>query len=325
MDTNSASASSSPHLTNGTSDKSNNNPAKICFLTEQTSHHPPVSAFYIDCPERGVSARGYDQISAKFTGTSIRVGPGQHNLGIFVTLANRDNEEYQLTHPAAHLSGILRGSLYISVADSCYITCPKTRIKVILQYLEDGWVSKAHSRVEGIIFRYDPDNDTKMKIKDVPANDVLARINGCWREQVYYTLTNAASGSSSISSRSSSTSNSNKPQLLMDLAPLAIIPKTVPPDELQLSNESRKFWSGVTSSILSKQFSQATKLKQEIEERQRAKAADREAKAEKWKPRFFKDAVTPLGRPNLTEEGHLALQKMLQGDFHLEESKVIGA
>ncbi|EEA19739.1 hypothetical protein TMatcc_009885 [Talaromyces marneffei ATCC 18224] len=301
--------------------------AKVCFLTEQTSHHPPVSAFYIDCPQRGVSARGFDQISAKFTGTSIRVGPGQHNLGIFVNLANRDNEEYQLTHPAAHLSGLLRGSLYISVADSCYITCPKTRIKVILQYLEDGWVSKAHSRVEGVIFRYDPDNDTKMKVKDVPSNDVLARINGCWREQIYYTLTAAAtSGSgSSISSRSSTTSEFNKPQLLIDLVPLTIVPKSVPPEEIQLSNESRKFWSGVTSSILSKQFGQATKLKQEIEERQRAKAAEREAKSEKWKPRFFTDAVTPLGRPDLTDDGRQALEKMFKGDFKLEESTITGA
>ena len=81
----------------------------VSYLTEQTSHHPPVSAFYIDCPEKGISARGYDQLSAKFTGTSVRVVAGAHNLGIFITLKNRDNEEYQLTHPAAYLGGILRG------------------------------------------------------------------------------------------------------------------------------------------------------------------------------------------------------------------------
>jgi hypothetical protein len=84
-------------------------PVTVSYLTEQTSHHPPVSAFYVDCPEKGISARGYDQLSAKFTGTSVRVVPGAHNLGIFVTLKNRDNEEYQLTHPAAYLGGLLRG------------------------------------------------------------------------------------------------------------------------------------------------------------------------------------------------------------------------
>ena len=81
----------------------------VSYLTEQTSHHPPVSAFYSDCPEKGISARGYDQLSAKFTGTSVRVVAGAHNLGIFITLKNRGDEEYQLTHPAAYLGGILRG------------------------------------------------------------------------------------------------------------------------------------------------------------------------------------------------------------------------
>jgi hypothetical protein len=84
---------------------------KVSYLTEQTSHHPPVSAFYIDCPEKGITAKGFDQLSAKFTGTSIRVIAGAHNLGIFITLEKRDNEEYQLTHPAAYLGGLLRGKL----------------------------------------------------------------------------------------------------------------------------------------------------------------------------------------------------------------------
>jgi hypothetical protein len=99
-----------------TSNKSNNgvsgNMVKLSYLTEQTSHHPPVSAFWIDCPDKGIFARGYDHIAAKFTGTSIRVTAGAHNLGIFITLQKWDNEEYQLTHPAAHVGGLLRGQFY---------------------------------------------------------------------------------------------------------------------------------------------------------------------------------------------------------------------
>lgn len=267
-----------------------------------------MSAFYIDCPEQGVSARGFDQISAKFTGTSIRVGPGQHNLGIFVTLEHRDNEEYQLTHPSAHLGGLLRGTLSISVADSCYVTCPKTRIKVILQYLEEGWVGRAQNRVEGVIFRYDPDNDNKTKVKDVPQADVLARIGGCWREQIYYTLP-----------------GSSEQNLIIDLVPLFPSAKVVPPEEQQLSNESRKFWSQVTTSILDKQYGQATKYKQEIEERQREKAAARKERNEDWKPRFFTDAVTPLGKPDLTDEGRKALDLLHKGEYQLEESVTTAA
>ena len=170
------------------SDSVGDEPIKVSYLTEQTSHHPPVSAFYVDCPAKGISARGFDQLSAKFTGTGIRVTPGAHNLGIFITLENRDNEEYQLTHPAATLGGLLRGTLSVTVSDTCFVLCPKTRLKVILHYLEEGWVGRSQNKVAGVICRYDPANDNRTRLKDVPEKDILARIEGCWQDRVYYTL-----------------------------------------------------------------------------------------------------------------------------------------
>ncbi|KAI9834253.1 MAG: hypothetical protein M1819_003091 [Sarea resinae] len=283
-------------------------PVKVSYLTEQTSHHPPVSAFYVDCPEKGITARGFDQLSAKFTGTSIRVTPGAHNLGIFVTLHDRDDEQYQLTHPAAHLGGLLRGSLSISVADICFITCPKTKIKAILHYLEEGWLGRAQNRMQGVIFRYDPENDTKLRIQDVAKEDILGRVEGCWQDKIYYTLP-----------------DSTDKKLLIDLNPLWPVPKIVPPDTEQLPNESRKFWGGVTQAILNREFSQATTLKQQLEERQRGKAAERKLNEEEWHPRFFTDVVTPTGRPSLTPDGELVLKGLHTGDYHLEPSVANGA
>ncbi|KAI2010017.1 hypothetical protein LOZ14_006276 [Ophidiomyces ophidiicola] len=284
---------------------SNDEKVRVSFITEQTSHHPPVSAFYINCPQRGISARGFDQITAKFSGTSIRIAPGQHNLGIFLNLDRRGNEEYQLTHPAAHIGGWLRGSLSISVSDACYVTCAKTRIKVILQYLEDSWLGKAHYRVAGLIFRYDPENDDKTKIKEVPEDDILARIEGSWHEQVYYTL------ASSLERR-----------LLVDITPLHPASKIVPPENHQLPNESRKCWSEVTMAIHSKQYNLATQRKHELEERQRVKAAIRMEKNHEWQPRFFNLPFDPSGKPELTDDGRKALEKLHNGDYTLEEKEI---
>lgn len=182
-------------------------PLTVSYLTEQTSHHPPVSAYWIECPEKKISGRGFDQLAANFTGTRIKVAPGEHNHGIYITLHEFD-ETYNLTHPIAHLSGLLRGmlsctgffdlayqsigSLYISVADTCYVTCKKTKLKVILHYLEEGWVSRSQNKMQGVVFKYDPDNDTKTRIKDVPEGDILARIEGCWHDQIYFTKGNKA-------------------------------------------------------------------------------------------------------------------------------------
>ena len=49
----------------------NNRSHRVVFLTEQVLHHPPVSAFYGECRDRGIVIRGYDQIAARFTGTCI--------------------------------------------------------------------------------------------------------------------------------------------------------------------------------------------------------------------------------------------------------------
>ena len=165
-----------------------NKSIRISYITEQTSHHPPISAFFTNCPVKGISARGFDQLSAKFTGTSIRVTPGAHNLGIFINIESRDNEEYQLTHPVAHLGGLLRGSLSVTVADTCFITCPKTKMKVILHYLEENWLGKTQNKVNGVVYAYSPESDNRTRIKDVPEKDILARLEGCWHDQVHFTL-----------------------------------------------------------------------------------------------------------------------------------------
>jgi hypothetical protein len=283
---------------------------KVSYLTEQTSHHPPVSAFFVDCPEKGLTARGFDQLSAKFTGTSIKVTPGEHNLGIFITLAKRDNEQYQLTHPAAHLGGLLRGSLSVTVGDQCYITCTKTKIKTILHYMEEGWLGKTQNKVEGVIFRYDPEKDDKTRIRDVPDKDVLARVSGNWREKLFFSLG----------------PKSDAPQIqLIDLTPLAVAPKLLPPASKQLPNESVRFWSGVTEAISKRQFSLATSLKHELEERQRAKAKEREESGKEWKPRFFVGAVTPLGKPELTDDGREVLRGLRDERWELRENEELGA
>jgi len=74
------------------------------------------------------------------------------------------------------------------VADTCAITCAKTKLKCILEYLEEGWLGKAQNKVQGVIMKYDPENDSKLKVRDVPEKDVLARIEGSWTDKVYYTL-----------------------------------------------------------------------------------------------------------------------------------------
>ncbi len=84
------------------------------------------------------------------------------------------------------------------------------------------------------------------------------------------------------------------------------------PLSAQEEMESRKIWEPVTSAILAKKYSEATKNKQDIEQMQRNTAAERKRKGETFVPRFF-DADISDGRPKLTEEGRQALD----GEYNL--------
>ena len=61
-------------------------------------------------------------------------------------------------------------------------------MKAILNYAEESWLGKTQNKVNGVIFNYDPENDNKNRIKDVPEKDVLAKLEGAWHDEVYYTL-----------------------------------------------------------------------------------------------------------------------------------------
>jgi oxysterol-binding protein-related protein 9/10/11 len=239
--------------------------------------------------------------------------PGVYNRGIFITLSKRDNEEYQLTHPAAALGGLLRGSLYISVADTCSITCPQTRIKCLLTYVEESWFGRAQNRVHGVVFRYDPNDDKYTRVKDVPDKDILAKIEGCWQEQITYTIPNSAA----VKESKTLEATSDK-QLLIDLQPLLPVQKTCPPPSEQLPNESRTFWADVTTAINEKRFSDATRTKQDLEQVQRDKAAKRKEINAEFQPRFFTKVTEPSGKPELTTLGKQTLKGLDEGKYGLE-------
>jgi hypothetical protein len=119
---------------------------RIAFITEQISHHPPVSAFYASCPARGIEMSGIDQIYARVSGTTIRVGPGEYNKGIFINLTAKNGEsssgeQYVITHPTAAVNGLLRGSPYVAIGDSTVVTASGgatgEKLKTILEYKEE--------------------------------------------------------------------------------------------------------------------------------------------------------------------------------------------
>lgn len=91
------------------------------------------------------------------------------------------------------MGGLLRGALAVYVEDVCYISCAKNKMRCILQYIGDSWIGKAKHRVEGIIYRTEtPEDEAAERIKDISSKKILAKIEGSWQGQLYYTLTGSS-------------------------------------------------------------------------------------------------------------------------------------
>jgi hypothetical protein len=103
---------------------------------------------------RGVEMAGIDQISAKVSGTTVRVAPGSFNKGIYINLTSGPGmgEKYHITHPVANVNGILRGSFYITVGDSTIVTCVGAKgvaYRAVIEYKEEVRFSLPSNRGMG--------------------------------------------------------------------------------------------------------------------------------------------------------------------------------
>lgn len=286
----------------GTQTPANGNgkePVPVIFLCEQVSHHPPISAAYYTCPDRGVEAVGMDQIAAKVSGMTIQIAPGESNKGIFVTLSSPSpgaGEEYQITHPLAQVNGLLKGTYYGTVSDKVYVTCrggkDKQHYRTIVEYKDESWIGRPKFLLEGVIYLYTPGEESEnwSRIKQVPLDKVVANIEGVWRKQIKWRR-----------------KGEKEWRILIDLDALDLVPKQVRPIDDQHEKESRKMWDPVTKNMLAKNWNEATKQKQIIEQKQRDRAAELKKSGKQHDIVYF-NSTWEDGRPTLSEDGRNAIQ-----------------
>jgi hypothetical protein len=161
----------------------------------------------------------------------------------------------------------------------------------------------------------------------VSDKDVLARIEGCWQQKVYYTL-----GSQPFA---------KTPVRIPNNAYIKCFAESVsgerqesshrPRPALRRSEEHPTYGRAASQRIAQvlgrrhQRHRQQAVLKQDIEDKQRKKAAERKDTGKEWQPRFFTGAVTPVGRPDLTPDGEEALKRLREDKYALEPNKEYAA
>ena len=224
------------------------------LLSEQVSHHPPISAFHVVNRQQNFVLDGCLQPRSKFMGNSAAsILEGHASLHFL----NR-GEEYIITFPSYVVKGILVGALKMEISGKTTIKCAQT-----------GYTAEIEFKTKGTFFGRSDENAAKVLIKH--GKDKLYSVAGRW-DQVL-TLKNEGTGEESE---------------FFNAETFPRAQKLVRKEEDQSEFESRRLWSNVTAALKKNDQDTATTEKTALEDAQRATRNERKEKGEEWTPRFFK-------------------------------------
>lgn len=223
----------------------------LLFVAEQVSHHPPVSAFYAENPQKLISCCAHIYTKSKYLGLSI----GVHNVGQGVIKLLKHNEEYICTFPSAYGRSILT-TPWVELGGAVEITCKQTGYSASLEFVMKPFYGGKKHRVTGQILR--------------PNKQPCLTVDGEWNGIMY-----------------AKSPNSSDQQVFVDTTNLSVIKKRVRPIGSQDSFESRNVWKEVTRALKSHDVNSATEAKSFIERRQRDLLKERQDTGVGWKSRYF--------------------------------------
>uniref|UniRef100_A0A667XFK9 Oxysterol binding protein like 5 n=1 Tax=Myripristis murdjan TaxID=586833 RepID=A0A667XFK9_9TELE len=228
--------------------------------TQQVSHHPPISAFYVCNKKDGFSISGSILAKSKFYGNSLSaILDGKARL-LFLS---RD-EEYVITMPYAHCKGILYGTMTLELGGKISIECEKTKCAAELEFKLKPFLGGSCSV-----------NQISGKIH--VGEELLATVDGHWDSEVF--IHEKRSGQQeTLWNPSPEVRNHRLKRQVVQL-------------DQQGEFESERLWRHVTSAIMDRDQNRATQEKFVLEDAQRKEARERGDKP--WCPRLFhQDPVT---------------------------------
>lgn len=250
------------------------------LLSEQVSHHPPMTAYTIFNDKNDVKLQGYNQIKASFT-KSLMLTVKQYGH----TLLEVKDESYLVTPPPLHIEGILLASPFVELEGKSFIQS-STGLLCVVEFSGRGYFSGKKNSFKARIYNDAADSKDK--------------------ENALYTISGQWSGSSKIVK-----GNAKDDVLFYDASKIAAENLYVKPLEEQHPLESRKAWKEVADAITLGDFDLIGKTKTDLEENQRELRKMEEAKGISWQRRWFHDvdySDEPKEDAFLPEENDLFLK-----------------
>ncbi|KAL6944959.1 hypothetical protein ACO0QE_002401 [Hanseniaspora vineae] len=264
----------------------------VC-LSEQVSHHPPITAYSIFNEKTNVSLEGYNQIKSTFSSTSLSVKQYGHAL---LRCENKNNQQQQqqkddtflITLPSLHIEGLLLAAPFVELDSKSYIQGSSGYFAVI-EYSGRGYFSGKKNSFKCKIYKsyesyiYDKDGkppssgsqDSSSEKQNKEDKKPLFVISGQW------------SGISNIYTSSSDEKKRKNGQVFYDASRVAAEHLHVKPVEKQNPLESRRAWEKVANAIKSGDYNLIHQEKSKLEDEQRLLRQTEQEKNTTWKTRWF--------------------------------------
>lgn len=262
------------------------------LLSEQVSHHPPVTAYSIWNKKHGVRLQGYNAQKASF-GRTINV----RQVGHAILHIDEFDEDHLITLPSLHIEGLITGAPYVELNKSSYIVSSSGYTSRI-DYSGAGWVSGKKNTLASITF---PHGKEKSK------SDVLYKAEGSWTD--HFTIKDAKGVTVEAYNAKKEPKAELKVADIKDQDPL----------------ESRRAWKKVADAILKSDMNTTSAEKSKIEEHQRALRKKEQKEGRDWERIFFtKIDKLPIFEKLIREVPHGSMEQEQTGGiwvFDQEKAK----
>lgn len=226
------------------------------LVSEQVSHHPPVTAYSIWNDNSGVKLEGYNQIKASLSTTMISVKQYGHAL---YTLDAFD-ETYLITLPGLHIEGVLFGAPYVELEGKSFIQS-SSGYRATIEYSGKGYFSGKKNSFKAKVAKNDVEKQT------------LYTIQGQWSEVGKIKKESAGNESEFFDATKVSDT------------------LFVKPEEQQHELESRKAWTKVAAAIRAGDYDLIHREKSFIENQQREMRKVEKENDGDWQRRWFKQEI----------------------------------
>lgn len=227
------------------------------LISEQVSHHPPVTAYAILNDKHGVKLQGYNGIKSGISATSINVQQFGH------AILEIGSESYLITLPPLHIEGLITASPFVELEGTSFIQSSSGYVAK-LEFSGRGYFSGKKNTFKARVF---PDY-----YSTAHKESAICTIAGQWL------------GKSYISKGSTAPTKSDG--LFYD----ALTPANhleVKPIEQQHPLESRKAWAKVADAIAKSDYDLIHKEKLLIENEQRDLRKKELSAGDSWRTRWF--------------------------------------